>query len=43
LFGPKSMDVEAVLHLRIFFVLRVEISSFIWGYIVLVSWSKLIS
>jgi hypothetical protein len=29
---PNSMDVmEAVLHLRIFFVLGVEISSLIWG------------
>jgi hypothetical protein len=31
LFCSTSMDVEAVLHLRNFFVLRAEISSLIWG------------
>ncbi len=30
-FCPSSMDVEAVLHLETFIVLRVEISSLIWG------------
>jgi hypothetical protein len=30
-FRPYSMDMEAVLHLKIFFVSRVRNSSLIWG------------